>query len=515
MPSEHDLDQVTPARKPWYRQDLAIIGGLAFLKILIHLPVLGRYGYHHDELYFIACGQHLSLGYVDHAPLLPWIARLAATLFGQSLVGFRISSVLAGAATIFLVGLIARRMGGGRLAQVATCLAMITALVYLRAGSVLCLPAFEIFFWTLTFYFLVRIVQEDSPRLWPLVGLAVGLGLLNKHAMLFLGCGLVVGLAVTPLRKHFRSPRLYAAGGIALLFLIPNLIWQAGHGWPTFGFLIRLRPDVTSSISRLQFFFGQPLLIGPLNAVLCIWGLAYLFSKKGKPFRLFGWIWLFVFGLLALWGSKIYYLAPAYPALLAAGSVAMEQWSLRKVRPWLKPAAVGALLATGLTFAPLSLPVLSLDQTERLVQTVTFGALKNVYKAIDVWRSMFGWQERIDAVAEVYHSLTLEEQKRTIIFANNYGNAGAIDLFGQARGLPHASSFDMTYWIWGLPKDPYDIIIGVGFQPEIVEKIFNRVQVAAKRNLKNVNPWQTPFYVTICRDPKVSLEEMRLTSRPW
>jgi 4-amino-4-deoxy-L-arabinose transferase-like glycosyltransferase len=494
---------------------LALLGVLAFFKILIHLPVLTRFGYHHDELYFIACGQHLSFGYVDHAPLVPWIARLATTLFGQSLAGLRVIPVLAGAGAVFLAGLVARRMGGGRTAQITTCIAIVAAPIYLRAGNLLCLPAFEVLFWTLTFYFLVRIVREGNPRLWLWVGLAVGLGLLNKHSMLFLGVGLVVGLAVTPLRKYFRSPWLYAAGGIALLFLVPNLVWQAGHDWPTLGFLIRLKAGVLRGISPFEFLFGQLLYVGPLNAVLWIWGLGYLFGRKGRSFRLFGWIWVVLFALLLLSGSKIYYLAPAFPPLLAAGSVALEQWIRRKARPWLKPAAVGALIAAGSVLALVSVPYLSIDRTERLVQTVTFGALNNAYELTGDLRGMFGWQERVGAVAEVYHNLTLEEQKRTIIFAANYGNAGAIDLFGKTQGLPHASSFDMTYWIWGLPKDPFDTVIGVGFRPETAEKFFNRVQVAATLDLKNVNPWQTPFYVTICRDPKVPLEEVWRKSRPW
>jgi hypothetical protein len=502
-------------RLPRSGADLTLVGGLALFKILIHLPVLTRYGYHHDELYFIACGQHLSFGYVDHAPLVPWIARLAVALFGPSLVGLRIFSVLAGAAAVFLAGLIARRMGGGRFAQATACVGMIIAPVYLRAGNLLCLPAFEILFWTLTFYLLVLIIQEKNPRLWPWVGLVMGLGLLNKHSMLFLGFGLVVGLALTPLRRHFRSLSLFAAGGIALLFLVPNLIWQASHDWPTGGFLVDLRAGVMSRISPFQFLFGQLFYLGPLSAVLWIWGLFFLFGRRGKPFRLFGWIWLIVFVLLLLSGSKIYYLAPAYPALLAAGSVAAERWIQKKGQPWLKPTVLVLLLVTGSALAPLSLPMLSIDRTENLVRTITFGSLKNIYELTGDLRGMFGWKERVDAVAEVYGSLTPDEKKQTIIFASGYGNAGAVDFLGKARGLPHACSFAMTYWIWGLPKEPFNTIIGVGFQPGAMEKIFNQVRVAVKLDLKNVNPGQTPFYVTLCRDPKVPMEEIRRKNRPW
>jgi 4-amino-4-deoxy-L-arabinose transferase-like glycosyltransferase len=505
----------TPPTARLEKRDLALIGGFALLKILIHLPVLTRYGFHHDELYFIACGQHLSFGYVDHAPLVPWIARLATTLFGPSLFGLRIFSVLAGAAAVFLAGLIARRMGGRRFAQAMACLAMLLAPVYLRAGNMLCLPAFEVLFWALTFYFLVRIIQEGNPRLWLWVGLALGIGLLNKHSMLFLGFGLAVGLALTPLRKYYRSPWLYAAAGVALIFFLPNLVWQAAHGWPTLGFVVNLHAGVMSRISPFQFLFGQLLYIGPLSAVLWIWGLLYVFGKKGRALRLLGWIWLTVFVVLLLSGSKIYYLAPAYPPLLAAGSVALERWIREKGRGWLRPAAIALLVCSGLALSPLSLPYLSIDRTERYIQTVTLGALKNIYELTADLHGMFGWQQRVDAVAEVYRSLPPEERTRTIIFASDYGEAGAVDLFGPSLGLPHAYSLNLSYWLWGPPTEPYDTVIGVGFRPETMEKIFNRVEVAAKVDLENVNSWETPFYVIVGRDPKVSLEAIWPKNRPW
>ena len=193
------------------RSDWGFLAGLASLKLLVHLPVLGRYGYHHDELYFLACGHHLAFGYVDHPPLVPWIARLADTLFGQSLYGLRIWPLLAGTVAVFLTGLLTRRLGGGRVAQLTACLAMIVAPVYLRAGNLLCIPAFEPLLWVLGSYLVVRIIQEDDPTLWAWVGLVVGIGLLTKHSMLFFAFGLAVGLLLTPQRKYLRSPWLYAS----------------------------------------------------------------------------------------------------------------------------------------------------------------------------------------------------------------------------------------------------------------------------------------------------------------
>jgi hypothetical protein len=501
---------------PLTRADAAFLGGLGLVKILMHLPVLHRYGYHHDELYFIACGQHLSFGYVDHAPLVPWIARLATTLFGESLVGLRILSTLAGAAAIVLLGLLVRRMGGGRYAQGLACVAMLLAPVYLRTGNLLCIPAFEPIFWLACSYLLVRIIQENQQRLWIWVGLAAGLGLMNKHSMLFFGFGLTMALLLTPLRRSFRSPWLYAGGAVTLLVFLPNLIWQAGNGWPTFVFLLNLNSKVMEEISTVQFVAGQFLYLAPLSALVWGSGLAYLLlSRHGRPYRALGWIYVAVFLLILVIKSKIYYLAPAYPALLAAGGIAVERFARRRRSVWLQPATVAVIAMGGLVMAPVSLPVLSIDATDRYVDTVTFGAFENIYELTGDLHGMFGWPERVEAVAEVYNSLPPAERKRTMLFAAGYGNAGAMDTFGRSAGLPRAVAFDQSYWLWGYPDDPVETVIGVGFSVEFLEQIYEEIDVAASVDLENVNPYQTPFIVTICRKPKITMEKIWPQVRPW
>ena len=257
--------------------DLFIPAVFAVLKLLLHLPVITRYGYHQDELYFIACGEHLSFGYVDHAPLVPWLARLATTLFGDSLFGLRIMATVAGAGAIWITILLVRRLGGGRFAQVMAGIAMLIAPVWLRTSNMLCLPAFEPLFWVGAAYLLVRMIQESNPQ-YGRDRSVCGIGLINKHSMLFFGLGLFVALLATPLRRSFRSPWLYVGGAIAVACLLPNLIWQYQNDWATLGFLINLNEGVMSGISLLQFLAGQLLYLHPINAVLWIWGLLFFFA---------------------------------------------------------------------------------------------------------------------------------------------------------------------------------------------------------------------------------------------
>ena len=500
----------------WYRNDLTVLAGLALFTLFVHLPVLTRYGYHHDELYFIACGRHLSVGYVDHAPLVPWIAWLSTTLFGESLFALRILATLSTAMTVFMVGLLVKRLGGGRFAQVVAGIGMIIAPVFLRTGNMLCLPAFEPLFWVLASYMVVRIIQENNPRLWLWVGIIVGAGMLNKHSMLFFGFGLVVGMLLTPMRKHFKSPWLYASGGVVLLMTLPNLIWQIIHGWPTLNFILNLKAGVMSGISALQFLAGQLLYLHPFNVVLWISGLVYfLFSKTGKSYRILGWIWVSVFILLLVTKSKIYYMAPAYAAIIAGGGMAVEKWALKKGKKWLKPAFISFLLIGGILLGPISVPYMDIDTTENYINAITFGQFKNIYELTADLRGMFGWEKRVKTVADVFNSLSPAEQKQTVIWAFGYGNAGAIDWYGKKYGLPNAVSLSMTYWLWGIPEGKGDIVIGMGIRKENIEHIFEQVETAAEVKLEHVNPWQTPFSVVVCRSPKSLLPEIWKKNRPW
>jgi len=509
MPKSEDLTQ------KWYQRDWTFLASFALLKIVMHLPFLTRYGYHQDELYFIACGNHIGLGYVDHPPLVPWIARLATELFGHSLFGLRIFALLSGAAAVFLTGLLVRRLGGGRFAQGLACLVMLTTPVFLRTGNLFCILAFELLFWILGYHIIVRIIQEDRPWLWLWLALVVGLGLLTKHSLLFFVFGLVVGLLFTGMRRYFKSLYLYAGGGIAFLVFLPNIFWQIKHGWPTISFIINLNKNLMEGISLFQFVAGQFLYMHPLNAAIWIAGLVFFFSRKGKSYRLLAWLWISVFVLLMISKSKIYYLAPAYPCLIAGGSIVVGDWLSRRVKKTLRYAVIVVLAAGGIALMPLSVPMFPITTTEQYMDAITFGAFENIYELTGDLRAMFGWRERVSEVAKVYNSLPEGERQRTIILAAGYGNAGAVDYFGKPLGLPEARSLSMSYWLWGLPDGPIETVIGMGFSKKSMEGVFHEVELVAEIELEQVNPWETPFPISICRRPKVSLQSVWNRNRPW
>ncbi|MBI5092467.1 MAG: glycosyltransferase family 39 protein [Candidatus Hydrogenedentes bacterium] len=295
------------------KNGLTLLMVFAAIKLVLHLILNSRYGYHRDELYFLACAEHMDFGYVDHSPLVPWIAFVARSLLGDSLPALRFIPALAGAGTVILTGLIARELGAGRFAQALAALSIIIAPVYLRAQNMLHIPTFEPLFWGGCAYLIIRIIKYERTRLWLWVGALAGVGLMNKPTMLFFGVGLAVGLVLRPARKYLLNKWLWAGGALAFLIFLPNLIWQATHGWATLAFAANLNKGTMSRISSVEFLFGQLLYLHPFNAPIWIAGLwYYLRAEAGRPYRVLGWVYVTVLVLLLVAKSKIYYLAPAY-----------------------------------------------------------------------------------------------------------------------------------------------------------------------------------------------------------
>lgn len=495
--------------------------GFALFKILLHLPFLHRFGIHHDELYFLACGRHPSLGYVDHPPFVPMIARLAEELVGPGplfLHALRLPAVLAGAAALAMTLRLVQRLGGGTFAQWLAGLSTLAAPVFLRTHQMLNIPSFEPMIWLGVAHLLLMLLRDDRPKLWLAVGALCGAGLWIKHSTLFLGVGLVVALLATPHRRQLRSPWLWAGGAVAMLLFVPQLVWQAMNGWPTAAFLAQLNGGVMAGISKVQFTLGQVLYFGPATAVVWIAGLVACFRKPADSAeRFLGWIWIGVFALLFLIDSKIYYTAPAYPAILAIGAVAWEswarEWTLDKEtggatrRRWLRPALVANLAVGFLLMLPLSLPILSIDRTEDFIRAVTFGAFDNVYELTADLRGQFGWKERTEGVARVWNELSDEEREHAVLLGDWYGPAGAVDLYGPELGLPSAYSTHLSYHLWRTPPADADIYVVAGENPDDLEKFFEDVEVAEVVDVPEGNPWDRNFAITVARHPKVNVEE--------
>ncbi|MCB9782180.1 MAG: glycosyltransferase family 39 protein [Candidatus Omnitrophica bacterium] len=371
----------------------------------------------------------------------------------------------------------------------------------------LTIVVFDQFFWVLTIYLVLRTLQSQNDRGWLWVGAAIGLGLLTKHSMVFLCFGLTVAILLTPHRKRLLSPYFWAGVGIAFFLFLPNLIWQMNHDWATLEFLRGLNENRMQRISRIEFLIGQFLYMGPFNAPVWIAGLIFFcLSSAGKPYRIFGWTYFAILILFLIVQSKIYYLGPAYPMLFAAGGVAFERLFNRLNLRWAFHALTLFVVLGGLVLLPFSAPVLSFENFKRYADRILF-LLPHSNEADDTLNDMFGWPEMVEAVADVYRSLPPEEQSHCAIVTSNYGEAGAIDLFGPDYNLPKAYSGHNSYWYWGPPETGVDTLITVGVDVDELREVVEDVDVRTVFSPEQPNVGERNVPICVCRNLPLSIQE--------
>ncbi|HVP39882.1 MAG TPA: glycosyltransferase family 39 protein [Candidatus Saccharimonadales bacterium] len=495
---------------------MALIVLMAAVELVIHLLTNGGYNVFRDEFYYIACGRHLAWGYVDHPPLVAAVAALSRAWFGDSLRGLRLFPALAGSLTVLLTGLMARDLGGGRFARFLACLGAIVAPVYLGNFTLFTMNAFDLLFWALAAWLLIRILNGGNPRQWLLLGLVAGVGLLNKHSMLFFLGGMFLGLLLTSARRHLRTRWPWLAALIAALLVAPHVAWQVSHGWPTVEFIQRASRLKNFPISPLGFLWGQVLLMQPLTFPVWLAGLGSLLLGFGsRRHRALGLAYLAVFLLLMLTKSKVYYLSPAYPFLLAAGAGALERFSDARGRGWLRPTAAAACLVGGAVLAPLALPLLPPARLEAYMHALRLTPppeeRHRAPRLTQTFADMFGWEEMVAKVARVYHALPPAERARCVLFASNYGEAGAIDYYGPRYGLPPAVSGHNNYFLWG-PGDMSggrgDVVITVGETREDVGHSYREVTEADRTDNEWCMPFENDVPILVGRGPKNRLSEI-------
>jgi len=492
------------------------------VKILIHIPGLFRYGYFRDELYFLDCARHLDWGYVDCAPLVAVYAKIAL-LLGGSLPSLRVLSMLAGAAMVALTVLLARQLGGGAFAQALAGLGIIIAPVHLMIDSILSMNAFEPLFWMGCVLILIRIIRGGDPRLWIVFGVLAGLGLENKHSTLFFGAAVAVAVVATPLRRELARPWIWLGAAVALAIFLPNFIWQWQNGFPTIEDLQNVRAiGKNVELAPIPFILQQVLIMHPGNLPVWLIGLWFLLVGRGRAFRAVGWIYLSLFVLFMALHAKDYYLAPAYPMLLAAGGVAIEMWSTRisgsRARAAVRYSIAGWLVLSGAILVPLALPLLSpADQVayqHKLGLAPPKSEVGHVGPLPQLWGDQFGWPELVEEVAEIYWALPEDERSRTGIFASNYGEAGAINLFGPQHGLPPAICAHQTHSMWGPGDFDGDQLIWLQWRPEWLEDRCGSVDIVGE----NYHPWgmaEENRPILLCRDLSPSLAEQWPELRRW
>lgn len=479
--------------------DLYILILLALVRLSLHTITNGQYGFHRDELAMLDDARYLAWGYVAYPPVTPSIGRVALELFGPSLVGVRFFSAFAQSVAMVLAGLMTRELGGSRLAQVVTAVAVALAPISLIQGALFQYVSFDYLWWVVIAYLTIRLLKSEDPRWWLGIGAGIGLGMMTKYTMAYLVAGLMGGVVFTRARRYLASPWLWGGVALSLLIFAPNLIWQAQHNFISLEFLSSIHArDV--EIGRTAGYLIEQFIVSANLFTIPFWAAGlyfYFFKPAGARYRMLGWMYVIPFVLLLVTQGRSYYLAPAYPVLIAAGVVVWEQWvtSLSARAARLTQAMTWGGLAVGaLLFGPLMLPVAPIKS----------GLWDLTSQIHDNFVEEIGWPELVKTVADIYVALP-QDPSRTAILTGNYGEAGAINLYGPAYGLPRAISGINSYWLRGYGDPPPQTLIVVGFSREAAERFFATCDLAGQvTNRYGVENEETKFHrdIFVCRGPR-------------
>jgi 4-amino-4-deoxy-L-arabinose transferase-like glycosyltransferase len=496
--------------------NIGLMLGMALAALSAHLAVnaFGGYGIFRDEFYYIACSKRLAAGYVDQPPLAMFLLAAGRRLFGVSQLGLRVLPAVAHALTVLLAGLIARKLGGRRTAMILACLAVLTAPIIFGHASIFQMNAFSHLFWTLSAYLLILIVARSRPALWLMLGAVIGLGLLNKLDFLWFGAGLAAALLLTDMRKHLATPWPYAAAGIALLVFSPFIIWNVTHGLAHIEFIRNATAGKYSGLTRLDFLSGQLLLPNPFNLALWLPGLYFLFfDQDGRRFRILGIVYVTAFVILLANGhSKSEYLGPAYAMLFAAGGVVWERWTARGRRKWAAAGIAAASVLTSSALLPFAAPILPVETF--IKYSAALGVKPATDEGLDLsvlpqfFADMFGWEGLARDVSQVYLSLPEEERAKSVVFARNYGEAGAIEYFAGKYPLPRVISTHNSYWVWGYPKGSLGTVIILRGDLEHHRQGCDEAVLAAVHTCRYCMPYENNLPIYICRGLRVSLADV-------
>jgi len=505
LPMTSMSSQTAPSRdqQSLLSTGMAIIWAVALAKLLLHIYFNNRYGYFRDEFDYMSCGDHLSWGYVDQPPLIPFLIHLSRAVLGDSLRSVRFIPALASSLLVVQAAVLARELGGRRFAILLSAVCAVVVPQYLSNGSLLGTNCLEPNLWMGCAYFAILAIKRNEPKYWLWFGVVAGLGMEEKYSIAVFGLGIVVGLLLTEQRRVFLNKWIWLGGLAAFLIFLPNLLWNIHYDWPFVQLIHNIRTDGRDVVlGPVNFLLQQALLVNPLTLPIWLRGLLFLlFSARLKPYRALGWCYLVCYVVFFVLHGKSYYLAPVYPMLMAAGAVVIEgaidgrgvartdggpdarPGSGRRHLQWLKPVIIVLLIADGVYLAPIVIPILSPDAFLAYAKSLPFKlpVMEHAHAraALPQWYAdQFGWEEIVSETAQAWNHLTPEERQgeNCGIFAQDYGQAGAIDFLGRRYGLPASLSGHQSWFLWGPRGYSGNCLIVLDDKRERLEQLFNQVE---------------------------------------
>jgi hypothetical protein len=480
---------------------------IAVSTLVVHMATYNTLGFHRDELLYLELGKHLAAGYWSNPPFIGFISYVTQLLPGNALFTLRLFPALAGAMLIIITGLMTKEFGGKTYAQVLACISLSVSILFMRAFSMFQPVCFDILCWSLIMYAFLRYINTEKPVYLILVGVAFGFGFLNKYMVIFLAAGLAIAVLPTSYRKLWISKYSWLAILIALLLLLPNIIWQYIHSFPVLHHMKELKETQLVNVKRLNIILDQ-ILMFTISALVWVAGLIWLLrSGNAKRFRVFGYAYLAILLIFLVLRGKSYYMAGLYPILFAAGGVS---WEMSLKRTASRILLVLFIILVTIPILPGAIPIMS---APRLVSYFSKISPKMGGEALVRWEDgkmhplpqdyadMLGWDELGGIVLKTCD--TIKDKKRLMIYCENYGQAGAVDYCNRCHGLPEAISFSDSYRQWAPDtiSKSQDIFIYVNDELGAdVDSIFANIIVAG--SIKNPYAREKGTTVFMCREPR-------------
>lgn len=400
-----------------------------------------RYGFHRDELYFLAAGHHPAWGYDDQPPLTPLLARFSTAVFGETPAGLRVVATLAAVVIVVLATLIARELGAGAKAQTLAAICTASSGLVLAVGHMVSTATFDLLMWLLVTWIALRLLRTRDPRCWPALGLAVGVAGQNKDLIVLLVAALLAGILTVGPRDVLRGWRPWLGALIALAIVLPNVIWQARHGWPQLT-VARGISEADGTLNRTMFVPQQILFLSPLLVPVWVLGFRRLLRDPAVRWaRAVAVAYAVTCAAMLAIGGKAYYALALLIVVMAAGCEPLlawmgGHWRTRRARLVL---TLGVLLAT--VNAVLTLPLLPPRHL-------------GIPNAVDQEQGeQVGWPALVRTVADGWAQIPADQRANAVLYAVNYGEAGAIAHDGPDYGLPYPYSGHVAFYGWARPPD--------------------------------------------------------------
>jgi hypothetical protein len=474
---------------------------LSSVKLIVQLFGNRNYGFHRDELLHLSVSEHLNWGFMEFPPLIGVIGKLSNWLFDYSLLGVRLFPTLAGVGILILCCLIALELGGKSKAILLSGICILAFLPFYRNHTLFQPVAFDQLFWTLGFFFFRKLINSQNKKFLVLLGITLGLGLMTKYTILVWAFGLFIGLFFYKNANLFKNKWLYISALIAFLIFLPNIIWQIQNDYPLIKHFQALNIKQLDKINPMNF--GLEQLKFPFTLIISLIGLvAFITDKNLKKYRAVGVASIVIFCTMWLLSSKAYYVFAIYPVLFAGGAVKLE--SLLSKKPfWIYVIAIVTLVSS-IFFIPKATPILPIEKF------VKYSQLEEKNGRVELtgdYADMFGWEEQVKLVDSVYQSLSPKEKNNCVLWAENYGEAGALKIIGKKYNLPNPISRHGSFWTWGYGNKNAEVWISLGNEKSSVENVFSEVELVKIISHKYAIGEENGIPLYICRKPKIEIEK--------